>query len=120
MQGLIAKRSGPRFLEDRPVPSDRIPQRGFFDRGNLLALAGASLAWTWTVVAGGGGLMLLIEEGPWPLTNGWFAMFSGIAACPVLVPLARRVAHIELTGRVRFWAALAFLVAGRIALLLNI
>jgi hypothetical protein len=40
-------------------------------------------AWIWALVAGVGGLMLLIKEGPLPVTNGWFAMFSGIAACPL-------------------------------------
>lgn len=45
---------------------------------------GLIAAWTWTVVAGGGGLLLLLEEGPWPLTNGWFALLSGIAACPLV------------------------------------
>ncbi len=85
----------------------------------FLRTAALAAAWTWTMLAGGGGLILLIEKGPWPLTNGWFALFSGIAACPLLVPLARRAAHVTLTGRVRFWIALAFLVAGRIALLLG-
>jgi len=28
-------------------------------------------AWAWTIVAGGGGLLLLWRKGPWPLTNGW-------------------------------------------------
>src|SRR5215472_7753307 len=40
-------------------------------------------AWAWALVAGIGGLILLIHEGPLPVTNGWFAMFSGIAACPL-------------------------------------
>ena len=102
------------------MSADRDPQNRIVDRASLLAIAATSLAWTWTLLAGGGGLMLLVEKGPWPLTNGWFAMFSGIAACPLLVPLARRVAGVALSGRARFWAALAFLVAGRVALLIGI
>ena len=46
-------------------------------------LLGLIAAWAWTVVAGGGGLLLLFEKGPWPLTNGWFALLSGMAACPL-------------------------------------
>jgi len=42
----------------------------------------ATLGWTWTAIAGGGGLLMLIREGPWPLTNGWFALASGLCACP--------------------------------------
>jgi hypothetical protein len=30
-----------------------------------------------------GGLAALIVFGPWLLTNGWFALFSGVAACPL-------------------------------------
>jgi len=102
------------------MPAGHDPQNRIFDRAGLLAIAGTSLAWTWTLLAGGCGLMLLVEKGPWPLTNGWFAMFSGIAACPLLVPLARRIVGVALSGRARFWAALAFLVAGRIALLIRL
>jgi len=99
------------------MPTRRL---AFFDRANLAALIGLSLGWAWTALAGGGGLMLLIQKGPWPLSNGWFAMFSGLAACPLLVPLARRFADVELTGRDRFTVALAFLFAGWIALRLGI
>ncbi len=101
------------------MPADHVPSTRGFDRTRWLALAVASLAWTWTILAGGGGLMLLILKGPWPLSHGWFAMFSGIAACPLLVPLAWRLARVELSGRVRFAVALAFLVGGRIALLIG-
>src|SRR4051812_50200800 len=46
--------------------------------------------WAWFFVAGIGGLALLIHQGPLPITNGWFAMFSGIAACPLLGWLLKR------------------------------
>ena len=58
--------------------------------------SGCFVAWAWTIVAGGGGLGLIITRGPWPLTNGWFALFSGISACPLtfLVPLnSQQIAH---------------------------
>jgi len=44
-------------------------------------------AWAWTIIADGGGLGLLIKLGPLPLTNGWFALFSGISACPLTASL---------------------------------
>jgi TctA family transporter len=49
-------------------------------------------AWAWFFVAGIGGLALLIHQGPLPITNGWFAMFSGIAACPLLALLLKDTA----------------------------
>jgi hypothetical protein len=45
---------------------------------------GVLAAWAWTLVAGLGGFLLLLYLGPWPLTTGWFAMFSGLTACPLL------------------------------------
>src|SRR3954447_23767081 len=38
------------------------------------------VAWAWALLAGVGGLILLIHEDAWPITNGWFAMCSGVAA----------------------------------------
>jgi hypothetical protein len=49
--------------------------------------------------------MLLIERGRWPLTNGWFALASGLAACPLN----------RLSGRTRFVAAFLIWLAGQIA-----
>jgi hypothetical protein len=74
------------------------------------------VAWVWTVVAGGGGLMLLFEKGPLPLTNGWFALFSGVAACPLTVFFFKKCAGITVSGWVQFAVAMAFFIAGRIAL----
>ena len=78
-------------------------------------ILGLFAAWAWTIVAAGGGAMLLIEKGPWPLTNGWFALCSGIAACPLTVWLAKRVLGVPLSGRVRFATAALIWVAGQVA-----
>ena len=63
-------------------------------------------AWCWTLIAGVGGLLLLLYLGPLPLTNGWFAMFSGIAACPALPSLIQKV-----TGRRVRWGACVVVAA---------
>jgi hypothetical protein len=73
-------------------------------------------AWAWTVIAGGGGLVLLVEKGPWPLTNGWYAFFSGLSACPATAWLLNKYMGVVLSGWVRFGVAAAFLIAGRVAL----
>ena len=72
-------------------------------------------AWIWALVAGVGGLMLLIHEGPLPITNGWFALFSGIAACPLTAILLKKYAHVRVSGRVQFYVAFAIFLAGRVA-----
>jgi len=71
-------------------------------------------AWGWTLLAGGGGLLLLLRLGPWPLTNGWFAMFSGIAACPLLPALLRRALRVEVRWPVLLAIAATIMIAGRI------
>src|SRR5437773_3380908 len=76
-------------------------------------------AWTWTIIAGGGGLGLLITRGPWPLTNGWFALFSGISACPLTALLLKKYAGITLSGWARFAIAFLFIVLGRLVLKLE-
>ena len=79
-----------------------------------------ALAWTWTVLAGGGGLVLLVARGPLPLTNGWFALLSGIAACPFTGSLLRKYARVRAPGRTQFAAAALLFVAGRIAVALQL
>ena len=76
------------------------------------------VAWVWALVAGVGGLVLLIQEGPLPITNGWFAMFSGIAACPLTASLLKKCAGVTVPGYVQFLAALLIFVAGRIAVVI--
>jgi hypothetical protein len=84
-------------------------------RGSWVARLGPIAAWVWTVLAGGGGAILLIERGPWPLTNGWFALLSGIAACPLTARLAKRTLGIPVSGRARFAAAAVIWLAGQVA-----
>lgn len=79
----------------------------------------SAVAWAWALLAGGGGFLLLLQKGPLPLTNGWFAMLSGIAACPLTALVFRRLTGHELSGRTRFIAAAIFLIAGRIALIVG-
>jgi len=50
------------------------------DPNHVLCSASVGIAaWASTIVAGGGGLLLLGTKGPWPLTNGWFALLSGVS-----------------------------------------
>jgi hypothetical protein len=88
--------------------------------GRLGATLGPVAAWAWAVVAGGGGLMLLVEKGPLPLTNGWFALLSGIAACPLTAWVLKRLTGVTVSGRVRFFSAALVFIAGRIALAVGI
>jgi hypothetical protein len=53
------------------------------------------------------------------LTNGWFALLSGISACPLTSWLLKKYAGVELSGRVRFAVTAFFFIAGRIALALR-
>jgi hypothetical protein len=84
-------------------------------RGRWAARLAPIAAWVWTILAGGGGVLLLIERGPWPLTNGWFALVSGIAACPLTAWFAKRSLGIAFSGRARFWTAAVVWLAGQIA-----
>lgn len=84
-------------------------------RGERRARLGLIAAWAWAVLAGGGGAMLIIERGPWPLTNGWFALSSGVAACPLTAWLATRLLGISFSGRARFAAAALIWLTGQIA-----
>jgi hypothetical protein len=74
------------------------------------------VAWAWTIVAGGGGLGLIITRGPLPLTNGWFALFSGISACPLTAWLLKKYLGITLSGWARFGIAFLWIVVGRLVL----
>jgi hypothetical protein len=88
--------------------------------GKLGKTLGWIAIWTWAIVAGGGGFLLLLEKGPLPLTNGWFAMLSGVAICPLTAMLLKKFAGIMISIRIRIAAAVLFFIAGRIALLLGI
>ncbi|HEX3534616.1 MAG TPA: hypothetical protein VHT23_10380 [Gemmatimonadaceae bacterium] len=76
------------------------------------------VAWTWALIAGVGGFALLIHEGPLPITNGWFAMFSGIAACPLTATLLKRYARVVVPAYVQLAVALLIFIAGRVAVVL--
>jgi hypothetical protein len=67
-----------------------------------------TLGWAWALFAGVGGLILLVHEGPLPITNGWFANVLGHRSMPAdgttpkkpvrpehlrLAAARRRVAH---------------------------
>ncbi len=91
------------------------------DRGRLgflrkmVVVVAGGLSWTWALVAGIGGFVLLVHQGPLPITNGWFAMFSGIAACPLTARLVNRYARVAVPLYVQFGVAVLIFVAGRVA-----
>jgi len=84
----------------------------------VVVVAAHAVGWFWFLLAGVGGLILLIHEGPLPITNGWFAMFSGIAACPLVGPLLRKYRAVRVSAGVQFLVALLIMIAGRIAVVL--
>lgn len=73
------------------------------------------VAWTWGLLLGVGGVALLLHEGPWPITNGWFATFSGVAACPLTAWFLKKYANIKVPLSVQLAVALLISIAGRIA-----
>lgn len=96
-------------------------QTGEAGRGGRLGRALGRLAiWAWAIAAGGGGFLLLLEKGPLPLTNGWFAMFSGISICPLTALIVRRLTGIPISTRAQVVVAVLFFIAGRVALLAGI
>ena len=81
-------------------------------------IVGETAAWLWFLVAGLGGLVLLITKGPLPVTNGWFAMFSGFSASPLTAWLLKKYAKVSVPGWVRFATALFWFLAGRAAVVI--
>jgi hypothetical protein len=77
-----------------------------------------SVGWAWAVIAGVGGLVLLIHEGPLPITNGWFALLSGIASCPIMGTLLKKRADIAVSIYAQLAFALLIFLAGRLAVVL--
>jgi hypothetical protein len=66
---------------------------------------GIVAGWAWCLFAGGGGLGILLIRGPWPPTNGWFALMSGVAACPLLGRLLQSSGRLQVSGWHQFAAA---------------
>src|SRR5438874_12749147 len=77
---------------------------------------GSVVAWAWTIIAGAGGLGLIITLGPWPPTNGWFALFSGLSACPLTAWLLKKFGGINFPGWARLVAAVLIIMVGRLVL----
>ena len=82
----------------------------------LLQILEWLLAWGWALLTIIGGLGLILTLGPWPPTNGWFALFSGLVACPMTAWSLRRYCGINLPGWARFVIAFAIILLGRLAL----
>jgi hypothetical protein len=82
----------------------------------LLQIFGWLLAWGWALLTIIGGLGLIITLGPWPPTNGWFALFSGLAACPMTAWILRRYRGINFPGWTRFVVSLGIILLGRLTL----
>jgi hypothetical protein len=83
---------------------------------SLVSTVGWIAGFAWTLVAGGGGLWLLFTKGPWPPTNGWFALLSGLSACPLVGWSLNKYAGIALSGWLQFAIAALVFVAGHVAL----
>ena len=92
----------------------RITQRKWYEK--VLQILGSMVAWTWTIVAGIGGIGLIITCGPLRLTNGWFALLSAIAACPLTAWLLKKYRGITMSGWTRFAAAVLIIAIGRLVL----
>ena len=80
-----------------------------------LSVIASLVQWAWALIAGVGGFVLLVHQGPRPITNGWFAMFSGIAACPLTATLLKRYARIVVPAYLQLAIALLIFMAGRVA-----
>jgi hypothetical protein len=81
-----------------------------------LQILGWLVAWGWALLTIIGGVGLIITLGPWPLTNGWFALFSGLAACPATAWALGRYRGINFPGWARFVVAFAIILLGRFTL----
>ena len=81
-----------------------------------IAWLGSIAGWAWAFIAGGGGLWRLFMRGPWPPTNGWFALLSGVAAGPLVGWSLKKFLGIRVSGWLQFAVAVLFFVGGRVAL----
>ena len=85
-------------------------------RWTLAGALGFIAAWAWTLLAGGGGVWLLLTKGAWPLTNGWFALFSGLALCPLLASFVKVNFGRAMSRPLRLGTAALIFLAGHVAL----
>jgi hypothetical protein len=85
-------------------------------RWTVAGALGFVVAWAWTLLAAGGGVWLILTKGAWPLTNGWFALFSGVALCPLVASAVKVNFGRALSWQVRVGAAALIFVAGHVAL----
>jgi hypothetical protein len=81
-----------------------------------ISSVGWTAGWLWTFIAGVSGLWLLVTRGPWPPTNGWFALFSGLSACPLVAWSLKKYAGISVSGWPQFAVAVLVFIAGHAAL----
>lgn len=58
-----------------------------------------------------------MHQGPLTITNGWFALLSGAASCPILGTFSRRRTHIAVPIYAQLVAALLIMIAGRVAVM---
>jgi hypothetical protein len=77
----------------------------------------AGWGWAFLTIVGGAGLIIIL--GPWPPTNGWFALFSGLAACPATAWVLKKYRGINFPGWARLLAAALIIMAGRFALVIE-
>lgn len=103
-----------------PDQSNAVQARQADRSPRALSVLGQVAGWIWAVAAGGGGLWMLLTRGPWPLTNGWFALASGLSGCPLTAWVLKKSARVTVSGWIQFALALLFFVAGRIALMLGL
>lgn len=82
----------------------------------VLKVLGQIAGWGWFLFCGGGGFGLILIRGPWPLTNGWFALFSGLSAWPVTAWIVRKTTGVWISGWLQLALAIGFIIAGRTAL----
>lgn len=82
----------------------------------VLAMLLWLIGWLWAIAAGGGGIWYLWTKGPWLPTNGWFALASGISACPLTAWFLKKYAGVTVSPYVQLSVAALVFVAGKIAL----
>ena len=91
---------------------------GGTERTKAIDAIAKSVGWAWAVIAGLGGLVLLIHQGPLPITNGWFAFLSGVASCPLTGALMKRHTRFAVSIYAQLALALLIFIAGRVAVVL--